>query len=119
MDNPDVLFSGNAAVYGDAQVHLDSEVSHLTCFTGGMVGLAPKLFNRTEEMAVGQKLTQGCVWAYNFMPSGIMPESLHMMACPSPYDCEWDEADWRAKASSTEDLLPGITRWDDRRYQLR
>ena len=118
VNNPDILFSGNAEVHGDGLVHLDSEVSHLTCFTGGMVELASKLFNRSEEIDIGRKLTQGCAWLYELMPSGIMPESLHMMPCPNPQDCEWDEANWRAKALP-DDLPPGVTRLNDRRYQLR
>jgi len=54
---------------------------HLTCFIGGMVGMASKIFDIKGDLEIAKKLTDGCVWAYGSMPSDIMAESAVLMPC--------------------------------------
>ena len=45
-DNRDILFSGSVSTMGDPEndLVLSADVEHLTCFLGGMVGMASKIF---------------------------------------------------------------------------
>ncbi|KAE8447115.1 hypothetical protein EG329_011099 [Mollisiaceae sp. DMI_Dod_QoI] len=114
---------------------------HLTCFAGGMVGLASKIFNRPSDMAIAEELTQGCIWAYDSSPNGIMPEIFGAMPCPKYENCIWSEEVWEdainenyptpsttndedkkthvQKVISDRRLPKGFTTVDDRRYILR
>jgi mannosyl-oligosaccharide alpha-1,2-mannosidase len=138
--NENITVSGDIRVNGDA-IDLHPRGQHLTCFTGGMVGLASRIFNRPSDLSVAEELTQGCIWAYDNSPNGIMPELFTVMPCPSNYDCAWDEKIWhkslfaanpsakintdaeraaRAKEIiATRRVSPGFTGIDDRRYILR
>ncbi|KAI0003121.1 glycoside hydrolase family 47 protein [Xylariaceae sp. FL0662B] len=113
----DILFSGNVYVSSDTGPHLTAESQHLGCFVGGMFGLGGKLFNNPEHVAIGEKITRGCVWAYNAMPTGIMPEIFNMLKCDTLEPCEWDEDEWE-EVSST-DLKKGFKNARDARYLLR
>ena len=104
--NPDILFSGSASMSGDS-VNLDTGVQHLGCFVGGMVALGSRLNDSPSELELGQKLTDGCVWAYEHTPSGIMPEIFHVEACSDPNSCKF------------EGEGNGFNRIDDGSYQLR
>jgi mannosyl-oligosaccharide alpha-1,2-mannosidase len=70
--------------------------SHLTCFAGGMYALGAKVFSRPQDLAVAEKLTDGCFWAYESTTTGIMPESFHAVSCDGPLEgkCEWNETKW-------------------------
>jgi mannosyl-oligosaccharide alpha-1,2-mannosidase len=94
----DILFSAKASTSGRPEVDLqkDFEVTHLTCFIGGMFGLGGKIFNRPEDVELAIKLTDGCVWAYESMPSGIMPEGASVVPCQSMKSCPWNETVWWA-----------------------
>ncbi|ROV91438.1 hypothetical protein VSDG_07166 [Cytospora chrysosperma] len=120
---------------------------HLTCFAGGMVGLAAKVFGRPAEMDLAVQLTDGCVWAYNATATGIMPEIFSFVACGGVDDsqtgpgCAYDEAKWRAavrdhyyagakepldpgaeeidNAIKSRRLSPGFVELSDRKYILR
>ncbi|KAK4237571.1 glycoside hydrolase [Achaetomium macrosporum] len=94
--DPDILFSAKA-YSSDGTVEkmtYEWEVTHLTCFLGGMFGLGGKLFDRPEDVEIGKKLADGCVWAYEVMPTGIMPEYAMVLPCKSPDDCHYDQAAW-------------------------
>lgn len=139
-DHADILISGSAQVF-EGQSLLEPQGQHLTCFAGGMVLLGSKLFNRPDEFEIGRKLTEGCIWAYDSMPSGIMPEVFHMIPCIRNQPCEWSEERWvagvlqlqsaNAETAEMEDgdrfqhivttqkLKPGYTQLDDTRYGLR
>ncbi len=104
--NPDILFPGSVNAHGDS-LHINTEVQHLACFVGGMVALGSRLSHSLEELEIGRKLTDGCVWAYNATPSGIMPEIFHVNQCPDPESCIY-EGDGS-----------GFERIDDSSYQLR
>lgn len=114
---------------------------HLTCFTGGMVGLASKIFDRPADMAIAEELTQGCIWAYNSSPNGVMPEIYSVLPCKKNYDCTWDDKlyhdtlnnNYPSASTATDEekrehaqkvmadrrLPKGFTAIDDRRYILR
>ncbi|MCJ1452860.1 hypothetical protein MMC28_003205 [Mycoblastus sanguinarius] len=94
-DNKDILISG-AATVGENSKDIKSEPrgQHLGCYTGGMVGIGAKLFDQPEQMNMARKLVDGCIWAYDHMPSGIMPEVFNMVACEMNADCLWDEKKW-------------------------
>ncbi|KAI0471632.1 glycoside hydrolase family 47 protein [Xylariaceae sp. FL0804] len=119
-DQADLLFSGNAFVSEDLKtVRLEPEVQHLAC----MFGLGGKLFEIEEHLRIGEKITRGCVWAYDSMASGIMPEISGLLPCPTLDACDWDEAEWTAAAAAAGDqkaaLRRGFTHARDPRYLLR
>ena len=68
--------------------------SHLLCFTGGMWGIGSKIFGREADMEIAEKLTDGCVWAYEATATGIMPESMSMMPCDNRTSCAWNQTHW-------------------------
>lgn len=95
-DDRDILFSGK--VYGrgstTTDLSVDHELTHLTCFLGGMFGLGGKIFDRPEDVEIGKKLADGCVWAYEMMPTGIMPEGSMLAPCPKVGKCTWNETQY-------------------------
>ena len=102
--NLDILISGDyrhfRRVNGQPQVNTEliPQNSHLTCFTGGMVAMAAKIFERKEDLEIAAKITEGCIWSYDATTSGIMPEEFEALPCPDDGDnCQWDEAYWREK----------------------
>lgn len=90
--DPDILFVGNKVQRTPDFLQEDNEMSHLSCFVGGMYAMGGKIFNRPEDFEIGAKLTQGCVWAYNATRSGVMPENFHVRRCPANKDeeCHFD-----------------------------
>ncbi|KAF2035136.1 seven-hairpin glycosidase [Setomelanomma holmii] len=135
----DLLFCGDVHTPRPGDVRMDPDLQHLTCFIGGMFGLAGRLFENEYHVDLGAKLTKGCVYAYVAMPSGIMPEQLTMMPCPSRINCPWNQTLWQeAKmricpglyqaASETDsdtdtegecNMIPGFPSIRDPRYLLR
>ncbi|OBT64657.1 hypothetical protein VE03_05874 [Pseudogymnoascus sp. 23342-1-I1] len=134
-DNLDILVSGEVRVTGDPPTYtLVPEGQHLTCFVGGMIGMASKIFNRPDELAVAEKLTNGCVWAYESHIHGVAPELFRLVPCKNSTNpsCEWSEQAWHAGIpglpSDTGDaqkkimnhrLAPGFTSYPDPKYLLR
>ncbi|CAJ2509466.1 Uu.00g144920.m01.CDS01 [Anthostomella pinea] len=92
-DDRDILFSAKITTKGEPATDARSEfeVTHLTCFLGGMFGLGGKIFDVPADVEIGRKLTDGCVWAYENTPSGIMPEIAHVVPCADPDDCHWNQ----------------------------
>ncbi|KAI9876893.1 MAG: hypothetical protein M1830_005374 [Pleopsidium flavum] len=86
----DILLPGNVRVM-EGEVKLDPQGQHLACFAGGMIGIAAKIFER-DDLEIARKLVDGCVWAYETMPTGIMPETFHTVPCLT--DCQWDDTKW-------------------------
>ena len=116
---PDILFSGNAeSDYETKQVQLDPEAQHLACFVGGMVELASRIFDRPDDADVGRRLVDGCIWAYSITATGIMPESMRLIACEHAEHCAWNQTTWDAKKEEHHGP-PGVRVWGDRRYILR
>jgi mannosyl-oligosaccharide alpha-1,2-mannosidase len=99
VDNRDILFTGSARAIPGLGVTLDPQVQHLGCFTGGMVAIGAKIFSDPHDLDIARKLVDGCIWAYNLMPTGIMPELFHVVPCPAANGsggkhCTWDEDAW-------------------------
>jgi mannosyl-oligosaccharide alpha-1,2-mannosidase len=145
--NADILFSGTAALDGNSQPALDPQGQHLTCFIAGMVGIGARIFSRPTDLSTAQRLLDGCIWAYNSTPSGLMPETFHLIPCSkgsstsSSSDCEWADDKYYTGVTSqhsdasnppttspietgkqlvkTHSLLPGFTAHGDNRYILR
>ncbi|KAB8301539.1 hypothetical protein EYC80_003385 [Monilinia laxa] len=142
--NLKIKVSGDIRIKGIAESttpELIPRGQHLTCFTGGMVGIASRIFNRPEELQLAQELTDGCIWAYDSSPNGIAPEIFAVVPCPEDHDCSWSKEKWydalaevymQAASASMEEtrqkleriveekrLSKGFTRLDDRRYILR
>ncbi|KPI38772.1 Mannosyl-oligosaccharide 1,2-alpha-mannosidase MNS1 [Cyphellophora attinorum] len=93
------LFSGIISrVPGNDQIELEPRAQHLGCFAGGMFAMSSKLFDAPEEFEIGKQLTQGCVWAYDHSPTGIMPETFSLLPCDdldTGGQCPWNETLWR------------------------
>jgi mannosyl-oligosaccharide alpha-1,2-mannosidase len=141
--NEDLLVSGDIRVKFDGEADLLPRGQHLSCFTGGMVGLASRVFDRPDDLEIAKQLTNGCVWAYDSNVNGISPEIFSVIPCPKNSDCLWSDEKWynaidklyfnQGQAASTEGsdeerinktikerrLPPGFTAIDDRRYILR
>ncbi|KAI0423762.1 family 47 glycosyl hydrolase [Xylaria sp. FL1042] len=117
-DRADVLVPGNVWVRDDGRIDLQPEAQHLACFVGGMFGLGGKIFNLPTHVEIGEKITRGCVWAYNAMPSGMMPEICGFLPCPTETEaCSWDEDAFTGERGQ---LLPkGFENARDPRYILR
>ncbi|KAI0156757.1 glycoside hydrolase family 47 protein [Xylariaceae sp. FL1272] len=111
----DILFTGNVYVRGS--IELQPEGQHLSCFVGGMFALGGKLLNRPDHVDIGARITKGCVWMYEAMPSGIMPEIFDLFNCPTLAPCDWDQDLWEEKGDLS--LKKGIRDARDPRYLLR
>lgn len=64
IPDPDlnILLSGSIrAGTGGEEPMFTPDTSHLTCFIGGMVGMAAKLFELEEDFEIAKRLTNGCV----------------------------------------------------------
>ncbi|KAL1961123.1 hypothetical protein VTO42DRAFT_3068 [Malbranchea cinnamomea] len=132
-DNADILLSGYISVSSKGARKLHAEGQHLACFAGGMAAIGAKIFNRMDELEIGRKLTEGCIWAYRSMPSGIMPEIFRAVPCTKQdTSCDWDPQVWfrdSKEKDMTDDeiqssikrrrLIPGFLSVEDKRYLLR
>lgn len=129
VGDKDILLTGSWSAARTP--NLTPNMEHLACFTGGMLAIAGKIFNRPEDLADGKRLTEGCVWAYKSTPSGIMPETFTAVPCTSKTECPWDEERWYKAVDpdsdketvrqriNTDRLTPGFAMAHDRRYLLR
>ncbi|KAI0438637.1 glycoside hydrolase family 47 protein [Xylaria telfairii] len=92
-DDRDILFSAKLTTSGEPETDANKqyEVTHLTCFIGGMFGMGGKIFEVPADVEIGKKLTEGCVWAYESTPTGIMPEGAHVLPCPDAKSCHWNQ----------------------------
>jgi mannosyl-oligosaccharide alpha-1,2-mannosidase len=131
--NQEILISGTVSKNAADYLKLQPEGQHLSCFAGGMVGIGARIFNRTDELEVARKLVDGCIWAYDSMPTGIMPESFEVIPCSDPMQCEWSESAWRNavldggvgrtfdpdRIIREDNLPPGYTKIGDKRFLLR
>ncbi|OJJ89071.1 glycoside hydrolase family 47 protein [Aspergillus glaucus CBS 516.65] len=136
----EILFAGDTrAGYSDGMIEYQAE--HLKCYLGGTVGIGAKVFDRPEELSIARGLVDGCIWAYDVMPTGIMPETLYVSSCETIEECDWDERKWyrdvrhrllRGGRTTDEDntketkslienhgLQPGVTDVTDAQYKLR
>ena len=104
-DNVNILVSSGVRVNENAGVIVpDFKGQHLGCFTGGMVGIGAKIFDRVNDMKTARQLVDGCVWAYNHSQTGIMPEIFHMVPCQDD-NCTWDEGRWLKAVGTRTDKI--------------
>lgn len=127
----DILLSGSLKFRANGLSEVIPNMEHLACFTGGMLAIAGKIFNRPADLADGRRLTDGCVWAYQNTATGIMPETFSAVPCHNKHECPWDEKAWFKAVDPTADeitvrqkinderLSPGFAQAHDRRYLLR
>jgi mannosyl-oligosaccharide alpha-1,2-mannosidase len=136
VQDADILFAGSTVSDGKTpvdQLHTNPEAQHLGCFAGGMVGIGAKLFPEHSEsdMSTAKKLVEGCLWAYENMPQGVMAEKFELLPCADD-KCQWDEDKWVStvkdmhsgdesvqKKIKANGLVRGVTKVSDKRYILR
>ncbi|KAJ5774145.1 hypothetical protein N7457_009041 [Penicillium paradoxum] len=97
-EDKDILVSGNIrAVREDSktQIYLESQVQYQSCFAGGMFALGGALFNNPTHQEIAHKLVDGCIWAHQVIPLGIMPEAFDAVPCASQTNCPWSEWHWK------------------------
>ena len=143
----EILIPGNAhsdGHQGPLDIEIEPQAQHLGCFVAGMVGLAARVFSLPNDMTTARALLEGCLWAYESSPGGIMPEIMRTTIC-SPRKrekgddsehfgaCEFEQDAWYqaisildkssgilpAEKVRQERLAPGVTRYEDKRYILR
>ncbi|KAJ9152110.1 alpha-1,2-Mannosidase [Pleurostoma richardsiae] len=114
----DILFAGTVLTNGHI-FDLVPEGQHLSCFAGGLYALGGKLFDIDDHVRIGAQLTRGCAWAYNVMPTGVMPEVFDLIPCRGQAlePCEWNETRWTLEGN--QNLPRGFSRVRDPRYLLR
>jgi mannosyl-oligosaccharide alpha-1,2-mannosidase len=132
----DLLFAGKVSSDGNtplSSLKPEPEAQHLACFAGGMFAIGSKVFGDAEELSIARKLVEGCIWAYETGPMGIMPEIMYTVRCKDQKKCTWDLSAWHEGVrqafpgdnTSPEEriranhLSPGVAKVDDARYVLR
>ena len=134
-DTVPILFAGQVHTSGSTPKHelrTDPEAQHLGCFAAGMVAIGAKIFGSREDLEIAKQLNEGCMWAYENFPLGMMPEIIHTVPCSDPTNCPFEEDKWMeavlkkqldptlAESRIKAGLLPkGVTKVDDARYILR
>jgi mannosyl-oligosaccharide alpha-1,2-mannosidase len=109
-ETPDILLAGNVKVnLINGKRKFLPESSHLACFAGGMFAMGAKVLGRPKDLEVGEKLTDGCVWAYAQMRSGLMPESFQVMPCEDKKSCVFDREAWVKELEPTEEFAEKST----------
>lgn len=129
----ELLLCGDVTSYND-EIMLSPTMQHLTCFIGGMFGLAGRIFSMPTHVDLGAKLTKGCIYSYAATPTGVMPETFDMIPCASRTSCPWNQTAWEdavmshysTKYVNTIDAVvkkynipQGFTNIRDKRYLLR
>ncbi|KAK0252321.1 hypothetical protein LTS09_012666 [Friedmanniomyces endolithicus] len=130
--NQDLLIPGSLTRHSSARQTFTPEGEHLSCFAGGMVALAAKAFNQSHDLRTARALVDGCLWAYESMPSGIMPEVFRAAPCQvtETDNCTFTDARWHQAVAkgdpeqaqtiiAGQNLAPGFVAIKDSRYMLR
>lgn len=95
------------------------EVTHLSCFLGGMFGLGAQLFGIKEDLDIARQLTDGCVWAYESMPAGIMPEIASVVPCPDLKPCKWDQRKYHdALDPNLDERIAAVKQWNENQKEI-
>jgi mannosyl-oligosaccharide alpha-1,2-mannosidase len=98
-EDKDILVPGSVRVTmtqnGKPRTHLEPQVHHCACFAGGMFAMGGALFNIPIHRKIAEKLVDGCIWASQAMPMGIMPEVYEAVPCASQTSCPWNEWHWK------------------------
>ena len=134
----DVLVPGSIRVLmmqnGKSRTLLETPVHQRSCFAGGMFAFGGTLFNIPTHRKIANKLVDGCIWAAQSMPLGIMPEMYDSVPCESQTECTWNDWLWKQEVLKRanqgpelniddfihEHRLPkGFVSIPDTRYNLR
>ncbi|KAK9234500.1 glycoside hydrolase [Lipomyces kononenkoae] len=99
--DPDILFAGNALIGPGGKITKDYEMTHLSCFLGGMYALGGRALELQDDIKIGAKLADGCYWAYTATRTGIMPENFHVEPCSSD-SCHWVDPRERQTPATTQ-----------------
>ena len=89
----DILMAGTLKVLGQGRSEFNAQMQRLTCFAGGMFALGARLFSQPSDLAIAEKLTQGCIWASNITQTGIMRESF-LLVPVDPGNNDWNNDVW-------------------------
>ncbi|RFU80583.1 mannosyl-oligosaccharide alpha-1,2-mannosidase [Trichoderma arundinaceum] len=117
----DILFPAKVSTSGNPSQDLVAtfEVTHLTCFIGGMYGLGGKIFGREKDLETAKKLTDGCVWAYQSTVSGVMPEGSQVLPCPTLEKCEFNQTLWYEKLDPAKEWRDKqVFEWEEKKAAL-
>ena len=95
-DRP-VLFPGAVHITPDGGMDFKPEAQHLGCFVGGMLALGARALELPNHLRAARRMADGCAWAYEAVPAGIMPEVCSLVKCGDE-SCRWDEALWKREA---------------------
>lgn len=116
--NTEILFPGELSAWSD-RTSLSGKMEHLSCFLGGVFALSSRtIVESQEDLDVAARLTQGCVWAYDSTPSGIMPDTLTLDPCPhTKPNCAWKGG--RSRWQGNIELPPGFAQVERPEYLLR
>lgn len=96
--NRDILLSGSVSIRDESdgvKFLLQPEGTHLTCFLGGMLAIGAKIFDRSSDLDLARKVTDGCIWAYEATTTGIMPERYLAVPCSNGVQCTWNETKYQ------------------------
>lgn len=131
-----ILFTSDVRIRKGGFKYLSHSSDHLKCYIGGTVALAAKIFRRPEDLEIARGLTDGCIWAYDSTPTGVMPEIFKYVECDDIEKCPWDKEKWQArvlghppyswgqyqeadKMITKYSIPPGMASYQDVKYQLR
>ncbi|KAH9206127.1 glycosyl hydrolase family 47-domain-containing protein [Leptodontidium sp. 2 PMI_412] len=93
VNDEDLFIFGIVDLAASGDPRFSPDLQHLTCFAGGMLAIAGKIFNRPEDVIDGGKLADGCVWAYRNTVTGIIPETFKAVPCENKYHADSAVAD--------------------------
>ncbi|CAG8961451.1 hypothetical protein HYFRA_00013902 [Hymenoscyphus fraxineus] len=132
-ENLVILFAGTVDTDGKTPVEdfvTEPRAKNLECFAGGMVAMGAKIFGNDADLEIGRQLIEGCLWANEVMPPGIMPEIIHAVPCENKSNCTWQEKKWHDAVNASYNgsetveekiqmhgLAPGIAKVDDARSE--
>ncbi|CCG83860.1 protein of unknown function [Taphrina deformans PYCC 5710] len=85
-----IMMSGDVIVSPGKGTKFHPKSQHLTCFIGGMYAMGSKVFSRPQDLELAAKLTDGCVWTYDYTPTGVGPECFSVRECPDKA-CKWQD----------------------------
>ncbi|KAF2721207.1 glycoside hydrolase family 47 protein [Polychaeton citri CBS 116435] len=99
QENKQLLIPGGLKRYSTINLKRSYQGQHLSCYAGGMVGIGAKIFNRPADLEIARQLTDGCIWTYESMPTGVGPEVFTALPCNDSSiselpDCNWLDEEW-------------------------
>lgn len=131
-----VLFTSDVKMRKGGYKLITHSSDHLKCYIGGTVALAAKIFRREKDLDIARGLTDGCVWAYDSTPTGVMPEIFKYVECEDLDECPWEQEKWQTRVLghpphsenqyqeannmiSQQKIPPGFASYTDLQYHLR